>query len=39
MLSQHLEQTSTTDHRPFRGNVYQTPLTDEDGFLAWSTKY
>ena len=28
------EQTSTTDHRPFRGNVYQTPLTDEDGFLA-----
>ena len=28
------EQTSTTDHRPFRGNVYQTPLTDEDGFIA-----
>jgi gliding motility-associated lipoprotein GldJ len=28
------EQTTTTDHRPFRGNVYQTPLTDEDGFLA-----
>ena len=28
------EQTATTDHRPFRGNVYQTPARDEDGFLA-----
>jgi sulfatase modifying factor 1 len=28
------EQTSTTDHRPFRGNVFKTALTDEDGFIA-----
>ena len=28
------EQTTTTDHRPFRGNVYQTAARDEDGFLA-----
>ena len=28
------EQTSTNDHRPFRGNLYQTQLTDEDGFIA-----
>ena len=29
-----IEQTTTTDHRNFRGNVYLTPKTDEDGFIA-----
>ena len=29
-----VEQTSTSDHRPFRGNVFSTQETDEDGFIA-----
>ena len=29
-----IEQTTTTDHRNFRGNVYLTQKTDEDGFIA-----
>ena len=29
-----IEQTTTTDHRHFRGNVYLTPETDDDGFIA-----
>jgi gliding motility-associated lipoprotein GldJ len=29
-----VEQTSTSDHRPFRGNVFATQETDEDGFIA-----
>ena len=29
-----VEQTSTSDHRPFRGNIYSTQETDEDGFIA-----
>ena len=29
-----IEQTFTTDHRPFRGNVYMTQKKDEDGFIA-----
>jgi len=29
-----IEQTTITDHRPFRGNVYTTQKTDEDGFIA-----
>ena len=29
-----IEQTTTTDHRNFRGNVYETQKTDEDGFIA-----
>ena len=28
------EQTTTTDHRPFRGNVYTEKKRDADGFLA-----
>jgi sulfatase modifying factor 1 len=27
-----IEQTTTTDHRPFRGNVFKTQKRDEDGF-------
>lgn len=29
-----IEQTTTSDHRNFRGNVYTTQKTDEDGFIA-----
>ena len=29
-----VEQTSTSDHRPFRGNIFSTQETDEDGFIA-----
>ncbi|MEC7863896.1 MAG: gliding motility lipoprotein GldJ [Bacteroidota bacterium] len=29
-----IEQTTTADHRSFRGNVYLTQKTDEDGFIA-----
>ena len=29
-----IEQTTTTDHRNFRGNVYLTQKTDADGFIA-----
>jgi len=29
-----IEQTTIADHRNFRGNVYTTPKTDEDGFIA-----
>ena len=29
-----IEQTTTADHKSFRGNVYQTQKTDEDGFIA-----
>jgi sulfatase modifying factor 1 len=29
-----IEQTTISDHRNFRGNVYTTQKTDEDGFLA-----
>ena len=29
-----IEQTSTTDHRNFRGNVYTTPKTSEDGSIT-----
>ena len=29
-----VEPTSTSDHRPFRGNVFSTQETDEDGFIA-----
>jgi len=29
-----IEQTTTTDHRNFRGNVYTTQKRDEDGFIA-----
>jgi gliding motility-associated lipoprotein GldJ len=28
-----IEQTTTADHRSFRGNVYETPKTDDDGFI------
>ena len=28
-----IEQTTTADHRSFRGNVYLTQKTDEDGFI------
>ena len=29
-----IEQTSVADHRSFRGNVYLTQKTDDDGFIA-----
>ena len=29
-----IEQTTIADHRNFRGNVYTTQKTDEDGFIA-----
>jgi gliding motility-associated lipoprotein GldJ len=29
-----IEQTTISDHRNFRGNVYTTQKTDEDGFIA-----
>jgi len=29
-----IEQTTTADHKSFRGNVYQTQKTDGDGFVA-----
>ena len=29
-----IEQTTISDHRSFRGNVYTTQKTDEDGFIA-----
>jgi sulfatase modifying factor 1 len=29
-----IEQTTLADHRSFRGNVYTTQKTDEDGFIA-----
>jgi gliding motility-associated lipoprotein GldJ len=29
-----IEQNITTDHRTFRGNVFTTPETDEDGFFV-----
>jgi len=29
-----IEQTTVSDHRSFRGNVYTTPKTDVDGFIA-----
>jgi sulfatase modifying factor 1 len=29
-----IEQTTMSDHRNFRGNVYTTQKTDEDGFIA-----
>ena len=29
-----IEQTTTADHKSFRGNVYLTQKTDEDGFIA-----
>jgi len=29
-----IEQTTMSDHRTFRGNVYTTQKTDEDGFIA-----
>ena len=29
-----IEQTTTADHRSFRGNVYTTQKRDEDGFIA-----
>ena len=29
-----IEQTTTSDHRNFRGNVYTTQKTDEDGFIV-----
>ena len=29
-----IEQTSVADHRSFRGNVFLTPKTDDDGFIA-----
>ena len=29
-----IEQTTTADHRSFRGNVYKTQKRDEDGFIA-----
>ena len=29
-----IEQTTTADHRSFRGNVYLTQKTDDDGFIA-----
>ncbi len=29
-----IEQSTTTDHRSFRGNVYLTQAIDEDGFVA-----
>ena len=29
-----IEQTTTADHRSFRGNVFLTKKTDEDGFIA-----
>ena len=29
-----IEQTTTADHRSFRGNVYQTQERDEDGFIT-----
>ena len=29
-----IEKNSTSDHRHFRGNVYLTPKTDEDGFIS-----
>tara|TARA_B100001758_G_C18389022_1_gene601764 strand:- start:298 stop:1932 length:1635 start_codon:yes stop_codon:yes gene_type:complete len=29
-----IEQTTTADHRSFRGNVFLTQKTDEDGFVA-----
>ena len=29
-----IEQSTTTDHRSFRGNVYLTQATDDDGFIA-----
>ena len=29
-----IEQTSTTDHRNFRGSVYTTQKTDDDGFIS-----
>jgi len=28
-----IEQTTTTDHRPFRGSVFKTQKRDEDGFI------
>jgi gliding motility-associated lipoprotein GldJ len=28
-----IEQTTATDHRPFRGNVFKTQKRDEDGFI------
>ena len=28
-----IEQTTTADHRSFRGNVYETQKTDDDGFI------
>ena len=29
-----IEQTTTADHKSFRGNVYQTQKTDSDGFIS-----
>lgn len=29
-----MEQTTTADHRSFRGNVYKTQKRDDDGFIA-----
>ena len=29
-----IEQTTTTDHRNFRGNIFTTQKRDEDGFIA-----
>ena len=29
-----IEQTTISDHRNFRGNIYTTPKIDEDGFIA-----
>jgi len=34
-----VEQTSTADHRPFRGNVFETQVKDEDGFIAEKDEY
>lgn len=28
-----IEQTASTDHRPYRGNVFKTQKRDEDGFI------